>query len=100
MIERLCAYIEECRNTDGKKQSFPNIAGFCRFCGCSVGELQRLKKSSPEDHEALMVYLEDAALNSGATATLVNMYLRQYGFWSAPIPDEITCDHDMEADGI
>ncbi len=99
LCEKLASYIEECKKSDNK-HALPNIAGFCRYIGASPDELQALKKTHPDDHAAVMTYLEDAALNSGATASLVNMYLRQYGFWSAPVADEFTCDHDMDADGI
>ncbi len=99
LCEKLASYIESCMKSDNK-HALPNIAGFLRYLGVSPEELQRLKKDRPADHAVIMTYLEDAALNSGATASLVNMYLRQYGFWNAPAAEEFTCDHDMDADGV
>lgn len=93
-------YVDECKNADVKKPIFANVAGFCRFAGISVGEFLSFKRKFPREFENAGAYFEDAALNSGATATLVGMYLRQYGFWGAPVDDEVICDHDMLADGI
>ena len=100
LISKIKAYIDECKNCDSKKPIFANVAGFCSFAGISVNEFLNLKKQYPTEYENAGAYFEDAALNSGATASLVGMYLRQYGFWGAPIEDEIICDHDMLADGI
>lgn len=101
LIRKIESYIDLCRNTETKKPIFANIAGFCRFAGISVSDLLSLKKRSPEDFEVISAYFEDAALNSGVTASLIGMYLRQYGFWSADSDEEdILCDHDMVADGV
>ncbi len=94
------SYVDECRNADTKKPIFANVAGFCRFAGISVGEFLSLRKTFPSEFESAGAYFEDAALNSGATASLVGMYLRQYGFWESTAEEEIVCDHDMLADGI
>lgn len=100
LISMIRAYIDECRSADSKKPVFANVAGFCRYAGISVGEFLSLKKSYPEEFEGAGAFFEDAALNSGATASLIGMYLREYGFWSAGTEDEVVCDHDMMADGI
>ena len=94
-------YIEDCRSkSETKKPIFANVAGFCRFSGMSVNQFMQLKRRFPNDFETAGAYFEDAALNSGATATLVGIYLRQYGFWGAPVETEVSCDHDIYADGI
>ncbi len=100
LLNKIKAYIDECKNSDGKKPIFANVAGFCRFAGISVGDFIASKKKFPTEYENAGAYFEDAALNSGATATLVGMYLRQYGFWGAPPEEEIICDHDIYEDGI
>ena len=100
LIGRLEAYIEGCKNTDSKKPVFANVAGFCRYSGISVTDLVSLKRTSPEKFDIIAAYFEDAALNSGVTASLVGMYLRQYGLWAAPPDQEVVCDHDMFADGV
>lgn len=93
-------YVEECRSQETKKPMFANVAGFCRFAGISIQQFLSLKRTFPDAFEAAGAYFEDAALNSGATASLVGMYLRQYGFWGQPSEDEVSCDHDLYADGV
>lgn len=100
LLNKIKAYIDECKNSDSKKPVFANVAGFCRFAGISVNDFLQLKTKFPAEFEEAGAYFEDAALNSTATATLVGMYLRQYGFWGAPAAEEVICDHDMYADGI
>lgn len=100
LLAKIKAYIDECKNADTKKPIFANVAGFCRFAGISVGEFLGLKRRYPTEFENAGAYFEDAALNSGATASLVGMYLRQYGFWGAPSEEEVICDHDIIEDGI
>ncbi len=100
LLSKIKTYVDECKDADTKKPIFANVAGFCRFAGISVGEFLSLKRKFPREFESAGAYFEDAALNSGATATLVGMYLREYGFWGAPTEDEVVCDHDMLADGI
>ncbi len=101
MIER---YLEECRERgEPKKPIFANVAGFCRYAGMSVKQFLAMKTRFPTEFAAAGAYFEDAALNSGATATLVGMYLRQYGFWGSERDDsreEIECEHDLWSDGV
>ncbi|MBQ8510561.1 MAG: hypothetical protein IJ493_11710 [Clostridia bacterium] len=100
LIEAIDAYVTECRSVDTKKPIFANIAGFCRSAGISVGDYLSLKKRFPAEFELAGAYFEDAALNSGATASLVGMYLRQYGYWGKPAEDEVVCEHDLYEDGV
>ncbi|MBE6612025.1 MAG: hypothetical protein E7632_06000 [Ruminococcaceae bacterium] len=100
LIAKIRDYIEECRNADTKKPVFANVAGFCRFAGISVAEFLSLKRRFPGEFENAGAYFEDAALNSGATASLVGMYLREYGFWGNPATEDIICEHDGYEDGI
>ena len=93
-------YVEECRAADTKKPVFANVAGFCRFAGISVAEYLAMRRRIPVEFESAGAYFEDAALNSGATASLVGMYLREYGFWGRTSEEELECDHDSYGDGI
>jgi hypothetical protein len=94
-------YVEDCRvRGDPKKPIFANVAGFCRFAGISVPQFLAFRKRFSSEFEAAGAYFEDAALNSGATATLVGMYLRQYGFWGQATGTEVSCEHDLYSDGI
>ena len=100
LLSGLRAYIDECRGADSKKPVFANVAGFCRFAGISVAEFLAMRRRFPVEFESAGAYFEDAALNSGATASLVGMYLREYGFWGRTSEEELECDHDSYGDGI
>ncbi len=100
LITMIREYIDECRLSDTKKPIFANVAGFCRFAGISVSEFLTFKRKFPAEFENAGAYFEDAALNSGATASLVGLYLREYGFWGAPSEEDVECEHDGYADGI
>ena len=101
LLSKLSEYIESCLAAENRKHPFPNLAGFCSYVGMTVDDMAKLKRRTPSLYSQIMLGLEDAALNSGATASLVNMYLKQYGFWSEPASeDDFTCEHDMDADGI
>ena len=93
-------YVELCKARDSKKPWFANIAGFCAFAGISVDEFTKLQKRFPDDYSTALAAFEDAALNSGATASLIGMYLKQYGMWLPPSDEDFVCDHDMFGDGI
>ena len=100
LLEVIRSYVEECRSADTKKPVFANVAGFCRFAGISVPEFLSLRRRFPKEFESAGAYFEDAALNSGATASLVGMYLREYGFWGKAPEEELECEHDPFGDGI
>ncbi len=102
-MKKLEEYLDDCRErSDTRKPVFANVAGFCRYAGLSLREWHGLKRRFPAECELACAFFEDAALNSGATATLVGMYLRQYGFWGEPEGGEepLTCEHDAFADGV
>jgi len=92
-------YITQIRNTDSKKPLFPNIAGFVKFAGITPEAFALFKGKFPEEYAISLAAFEDAALNSGATATLISMYLRHYGMWEQKSEDEFICDHDIGEDG-
>lgn len=82
-------YVNSCnRDTDkeekgdAKKQKkksgrFPNVAGFCRFLGIGESEYSRLSKKYPEEFEKLSCVLEDEALNSEISPSLLGVYLKR-----------------------
>ena len=105
LIKAIADYIDECGAKDSESKSkkicFPNVAGFCRYAGIPVSDYLGLKKRFPSEGELAAAYFEDAALNSGATATLLGLYLKHYGFWSGEKTEfEVDCDHDLFADGV
>ena len=93
----------------GKKSpecSFPNVAGFCRFLGVSTGELERLGSEYPEEHGRILAVLEDEALNSDLSPTLITAYLKRRLGYDAPAravaqKDQIciSFEHDIIEDG-
>lgn len=93
-------YVEMCKCHESKKSWFANIAGFCSFAGISVADFFNLRKLYITEFNAALAAFEDAALNSGATASLIGMYLKQYGMWLPPADEDFVCDHDIFGDGI
>lgn len=54
----------------------PNVAGFCRFAGSTLSDFERLRQTRPEIHGALCAALEDEALNSEMSASILSVYLK------------------------
>lgn len=102
LLSAINSYIEDCRErSDPKKPIFANVAGFCRYAGIPVSQFLGLKRKFPSDFEVAGAYFEDAALNSGATASLVSLYLKQYGFWGDQSDESaVECEHDIFSDGV
>ena len=95
------------KSKEQPKASFPNLAGFCRFLGVSTGELERLGGEYPEQYGRILAVLEDEALNSGLSATLISAYLKKrlgYDCTSKPLSEgekqlQIRFEHDILEDG-
>ncbi len=109
-------YLNECRPPSGgesKKPTgkFPNLAGFCRWLGCGVSEIETLRLTHPEEADRLAAVMEDEALNhgTGVSPTLLSAYLkRRLGYTSerAEAVAQAECgemrvifEHDIEEDG-
>ena len=84
------AYVASCRpNTDegearprsrkeaASTERFPNLAGFCRFLGCSVEEWLGMERTDPIRFGRLRAVLEDEALNAMLSATIIGAYLKK-----------------------
>ena len=101
LLHAVRSYTDACaaRNEELKKPVFPNIAGFCRSTGISVSAFRSLARRFPDDYQTALAFFEDAAINSGATASLISLYLREYGCWGQEEEDEISCDHDIFSAG-
>ena len=80
LMERARAYILECSCGEGGKHGgrFPNLAGFCRYLGVGVEQFCLSMKERQEEYDALCAMLEDEALNSGLSATLISAYLKRH----------------------
>ena len=112
IIRSVGEYVELCRSEAlGKsKGRFPNLAGFCRYLGLGIEELEEGFKDSPEEYGALCAVFEDEALNSELSATLISAYLKQrlgYGEKqetkrsSCELPEvKLVFDHDIFEDGV
>ena len=73
-------YIRECKKVeDGKKGGrLPNLAGFCRWLGCGIGEVETLRLTHPAESDYLAAVMEDEALNTPAVSpTVVAAYLKR-----------------------
>ena len=107
-------YILSCRQEPcGNPKSagrIPNVAGFCRTLGATLSDFDRLKSTRPEIHGAICAALEDEALNSQMTATILSIYLKhRLGYSeekkeSASVTDSgqlrLIFDHDAYEDGV
>ncbi|MBQ8345866.1 MAG: hypothetical protein IJY42_06360 [Clostridia bacterium] len=80
---KLEEYLSLCRQVPveggSKKESFrfPNAAGFCRYMSTGLSELEELAKEDPTAYERLCTVLEDEALNSSLSPTLLSAYLKK-----------------------
>ncbi len=89
------------------KPLFPNLAGFCRFLGVGVEEFQELCKDNPQLPDKILAVLEDEALNSELSATLISAYLKKrIGYeclqkYSSPTQSQlqIKFEHNIFEDG-
>jgi hypothetical protein len=85
---------------------FPNVAGFCRFLGVGTGELEKLASEYPDEYGKILAVLEDEALNSGLSATLLSAYLKKRLGYDMPQKNhsestqlEISFEHNIMEDG-
>lgn len=96
--EKIEGYLTECREDKkrSKKGRFPNIAGFCRYCGIGQSELERLSLTYPEEYDALYSIFEDEALNyEDMSVTLLGNYLKnRLGYGAKAAEKKETTDND------
>lgn len=95
-------YIVEC----GNLEKFPNIAGFCRYCGIGISELEDIAVAFPKEYDALCSIFEDEALNYDTAVSLIGSYLkRRLGYGDEKRTDEkdsavnVIFKHDIMKDG-
>lgn len=104
-------YLSACRppaDADPKKEigRLPTLAGFCSSLGCGLGAAEELAHTYPEDFDYLCAVLEDEALNSARSPTLINTYLKErlrYGERVEAASSEASVqpifEHDILEDG-
>lgn len=88
---------------------FPNVAGFCRYFGIGHQKYERLSKKYPEEFEKISAILEDEALNSSVSASVLTAYLKKrLGYADAEKREEseveagqirLVFEHDILSDG-
>ena len=100
------ADLKRAKYKSSQKSTFPNLAGFCRYLGISTGEFEKLICNYPLQHGRILTVLEDEALNSEMSATLLSTYLKKrIGYDSTqqiPCREEgiqISFEHDIFEDG-
>ena len=105
LTDRLNAYLRKCAEAEGGGR-FPNLAGFCRFCGMGESGLAAMAEKYPAEYDFIISTLEDEALNSAKTATLIAAYLKcrfGYGARVSQKPDDrritLHFEHDILEDG-
>ena len=82
LLANLNAYLKGCHDRDEEKRSkkgekFPNLAGFCRYLGCGLTQLEGLRLSNPMLYDHICAILEDEALNAEISPTVLNAYLKK-----------------------
>ena len=89
-----------------KQKQFPNLAGFCRYLKTSTEEFEKLSESYPYTYSRILTVLEDEALNSGISTTVISAYLKKrLGYdtgskrSSAQSQMQISFEHDIFEDG-
>lgn len=88
---------------------FPNLAGFCRHLGIGTADFELLCDKYPSECGTVLAALEDEALNSGNSATLISAYMKhRLGYGKQLGEQKFQCDsekyelvfeHDIFEDG-
>lgn len=92
------AYIKECI----EEKRLPNLAGLCRYLGISVEDFGQLPESYHGQVAKIRDALEDEALNSNLSPSLLGSYLKhRLGYDSTEHEGELVVifDHDANTDG-
>ena len=108
---RLKKYLQSCRpaeDADPKKDGgrLPTLAGFCASLGCGIAAVEALRRAYPSQFDYVSAILEDEALNSGRSSTVINAYLKErlgYGEKGESTSDgeplQLVFSHDILEDG-
>lgn len=70
-------YVLQLRNGANERRELPNLAGFYRFYGFDGSDAERLKRECPDGFSSLCFILEDEALNSDISASVLSVYLKK-----------------------
>ena len=97
-------YAEKKSRATVRVERFPNLAGFCRYLGCSMDEWLSMEQQHPDAFGRLRAVLEDEALNAAMSPTVIAAYLkRRLGYEKDAEENEgtvaIQFEHDILEDG-
>ena len=110
LARKLKKYVKSCRpppDADPKRDlgRLPTLAGFCGTLGCGTSAVMELQQQYPPLFAYLCAVLEDEALNSTRSPTIVNAYLKEhFGYGEKPTENEdealrLIFEHDILEDG-
>ena len=88
----------------GRGDRFPNLAGFCRYLGCSTEEWFAMEAEHPTAFGRLRATLEDEALNAAMSPTVIAAYLKKRLGYDKEANEEtgpltVQFEHDIFRDG-
>ena len=104
----LCEASAEEKKERGKGSTrierFPNLAGFCRYLGCSTEEWLAMEREHPATFGRLRAVLEDEALNAAMSPTVIAAYLKKRLGYEKDAPEtessvSVRFEHDVWRDG-
>jgi hypothetical protein len=108
--QKLASYLQLCHGEDTSEESFPNLAGFCRYLGVGVREFAHLGEQYPRLYDQVMTSLEDEALNArrlpANSASLTAAYFKRRLGYDGEDTEvragewKVVFDHDIEEAGI
>jgi hypothetical protein len=89
-----------------KHPPLPNLAGFCRYLKTDIDTIVKVGMDYPAEYGRIMAILEDEALNSDSSATIVSAYMKKRLNYeklseesSASPSTTVTFEHDIFSDG-
>ena len=87
-----------------RAERFPNLAGFCRYLGCSTEEWFAMESAHPTEFGRLRATLEDEALNAAMSPTVIAAYLKKRLGYDKEMNDgenalTVQFEHDIFSDG-
>ena len=59
------------------RSHFPNLSGLCRYVGVGLSDVSKFSEEYPDEYDKLLAILEDEALNSDLSPTILSAYLKK-----------------------
>ncbi len=98
------ATVEKKPRGGSRGERFPNLAGFCRYLGCSIDEWLAMEQTHPILFGRLRAALEDEALGAAMSPTVIAAYLKKRLGYDKDTGDtdgaiSVQFEHDVFGDG-